>query len=102
MALAEELSRDVNPGNANTQVALEKAIGVTSLPAVPPSLTLAGIAFAIFPCFSGSVGQPMPGQGWKESHVEDGRNWSMHTVARFSLGHHRWATYLPYVAKAGV
>lgn len=86
MALAEELSHDVNPANANSQVAPEKAISVTSLPAVPPSLGIAGKAFAIFPCFSGSVGQRMPGQGWKELHAEGRRNCPVHTAARFSLG----------------
>lgn len=88
MAFAEELFHDVNPANANSQAAPEKAISVTSLPAVPPSLALAGIAFAIFPRFSGSIGQPMPGQEWKESHTEGRRNCPVPTAARFSLGHH--------------
>lgn len=33
----------------------------------------------------------MPGQGWKELHIEDGRNCPLHTVARSILGHHQWA-----------
>lgn len=35
MALAEELSRDANPANANNQVPLENAISITSRPAAP-------------------------------------------------------------------
>lgn len=63
MALAEELARDVNPANANTQVAPEKAISVTSLPAVPPSLGSPLPSFSVPQAASGSRCQDRDGKG---------------------------------------
>lgn len=62
MALAEELARDVNPANANTQVAPEKAISVTSLPAVSPSLGSPLPSFPVPQAVSGSRCQDRDGK----------------------------------------